>query len=234
MISSYDGGKGNIYQHLINLIPPHSVFASLFLGHCAIMRNKRPASVNIGLDLDTSVIIDWMAGYDSYSSYFFSVRCATSWLKDRSLKVSSDWFLYLDPPYLFDVRSSKRPMYKHEFGRRDQHMELLGLLIELRCMVMISGYDSQLYDEVLTNWRKVEIPTYNRANKPVIECVWMNYGGPCELHDYTHLGDDYRERERIKKKRKRWLNNYQSMSQLERRAILNDLILFENGGTYGD
>jgi len=50
----YPGGKngGGAYQTLINLMPPHSVYVEPFLGSGAVMRMKRPAGVNIGLDLD--------------------------------------------------------------------------------------------------------------------------------------------------------------------------------------
>jgi hypothetical protein len=57
--NSYPGGKGQVFRWLINEIPPHRRFISLFLGHCAIMRNKRPAAVNVGLDLDADVVEHW-------------------------------------------------------------------------------------------------------------------------------------------------------------------------------
>lgn len=56
---SYPGGKGALYQWLINQIPPHDIFISTHLGQCAIMRYKRPARINIGIDLDETVIDAW-------------------------------------------------------------------------------------------------------------------------------------------------------------------------------
>jgi DNA adenine methylase len=41
------------------------------------------------------------------------------------------------------------------------------------------------------------------------------------LHDYRYLGDDFRERERIKRKTKRWTAKLQSMPILERQALLS-------------
>ena len=43
---------------------------------------------------------------------------------------------------------------------------------------------------------------------------------PLELHDYAYLGDNYRERERIKRKKTRWVAKLRGMDELERRAIL--------------
>jgi hypothetical protein len=50
---SYPGGKAGdgVYQRLINLMPPHRVYIEPFLGGGAIMRLKRPAELNIGVDL---------------------------------------------------------------------------------------------------------------------------------------------------------------------------------------
>jgi hypothetical protein len=44
---------------LINLMPPHLVYCEPFLGGGAVMRLKRPAEYNIGVDLDAGVIAAW-------------------------------------------------------------------------------------------------------------------------------------------------------------------------------
>jgi hypothetical protein len=55
---SYPGGKNGsgVYQTLINLMPPHDVYIEPFLGGAAIMRLKRPARLNIGIDLDSAAV----------------------------------------------------------------------------------------------------------------------------------------------------------------------------------
>ncbi len=57
---SYPGGKGRIYQELINLMPPHDAYIETFLGDGAVMRRKRPAARNIGIDVDERVIRRWL------------------------------------------------------------------------------------------------------------------------------------------------------------------------------
>jgi hypothetical protein len=49
----YPGGKAGagVYQTIINLMPPHDVYIEPFLGGGAVMRLKRPARLNIGVDL---------------------------------------------------------------------------------------------------------------------------------------------------------------------------------------
>jgi len=55
------------------------------------------------------------------------------------------------------------------------------------------------------------------------EWIWMNYTSPIQLHDYCYLGDNFREREKIKRKRERWMTRYKSMPVLERQALLSVL-----------
>jgi D12 class N6 adenine-specific DNA methyltransferase len=55
---AYFGGKAGsgVFQTLINLMPPHEVYIEPFLGGGAVMRMKRPARLNIGIDLNAAVI----------------------------------------------------------------------------------------------------------------------------------------------------------------------------------
>jgi site-specific DNA-adenine methylase len=55
---SYPGGKAGagVYQKLINLMPQHSTYIEPFLGHGAVLLRKRPARLNIGLDLDAQAV----------------------------------------------------------------------------------------------------------------------------------------------------------------------------------
>ena len=55
---AYPGGKNGsgVYQTIINLMPPHEVYIEPFLGAGAVMRLKRPAARNIGIDLDPEAL----------------------------------------------------------------------------------------------------------------------------------------------------------------------------------
>ena len=55
---------------------------------------------------------------------------------------------------------------------------------------------------------------------PIFEWLWMNYKSPVELHDYRYLGDNFRKREHLKNKKKRWVARLESMPVLECRALL--------------
>ena len=51
----------------------------------------------------------------------------------------------------------------------------------------------------------------------------MNYPEPIRLHDYRYLGDNFRQRERLKRIRVRWLARLERMGTLERYALLSSI-----------
>lgn len=134
--------------------------------------------------------------------------------------------IYLDPPYLMESRSTKQKYYQNELldvgdlTGEPGHLQLLRLIKAVPCRVMISHYRHPLYDRELKGWRRVDIPTSNRAGKRTIESVYCNFPEPFELHDYRYLGSDYHDRDRIKKKKNRWLAHLDAMPSAERYAII--------------
>ena len=59
----------------------------------------------------------------------------------------------------------------------DDHMKLLKTLLELEGMVMLSGYPSELYDDVLKGWNRVETKariSAGRGTDTRTECLWIN------------------------------------------------------------
>jgi hypothetical protein len=297
---SYPGGKNGsgVYQAIINRMPPHQVYIEPFLGGGAILRLKRPAALNIGVDLDRDVIAGWMR------SFGFAVKASSSPLArngggdvgtvrsgvagsilatsserrrrrtpdlaisaettepgdaDRraqfgdggpasnppmvatpaergvvgpryeflhadgvaflaSFRFSGNELVYCDPPYLMSTRSGKR-LYQHEMSDVD-HRRLLRVLQDLPCAVMISGYSSVLYAQMLKGWNATSFPASTRGGHQAAEWLWSNFERPVVLHDYRYLGDDFRERERIKRKKLRWVAKLQRMPVLERQALL--------------
>jgi DNA adenine methylase len=128
--------------------------------------------------------------------------------------------VYADPPYLFSTRASKDRLYAYEFGAAEDHIRLLYILRALPCMVILSGYDSPLYRQVLSSWRVASFPAQTRSHRTAMEYVWMNYPEPVVLHDYRYLGENFREREKINRRKKRWKARLASMPNLERLATL--------------
>lgn len=131
------------------------------------------------------------------------------------------WFVYCDPPYLLKTRSSGR-IYRHEMTEA-QHVELLAVLKRLPCPVAISGYYSSLYAESLQGWRHISFDAMTRGRRMGREYVWMNYPEPEALHDYAYLGNNKRQRERVRRKVETWAAGLARLPRLERQAILAKL-----------
>jgi hypothetical protein len=100
------------------------------------------------------------------------------------------------------------------------HRRLLRVVMALPCPVLISGYASRLYAEMLKGWRHTTFQTMTRGARPATEWLWANFPEPVELHDYRYLGSGFRERERIKRKKQRWARRIEGMPILERQALL--------------
>jgi len=241
----YPGGKNGAgtYQKIINQLPAHRVYIEPFFGSGAIMRAKRPAQINIGADLDRGVL-EWASGMispgtpaifddpaaliaaasnikpdDAGPHYFFFNGPAAVLLCMYPLR--GDELCYCDPPYLADVRrGGQRPLYGFEMMDEQDHQALLTLLKLLPCPVALSGYESDLYNEELDGWRLYQFQAVTRGGSVATECLWMNYPEPTVLHDYQYLGDDFRERERIKRRKDRWVRRLQKLDGYERQAIL--------------
>ncbi len=226
-MSTYPGGKNGagVYQRLICQMPPHDVYIEPFLGSGAVMRLKRPARSSIGIDADADVLIAFPG--DGIPNLELIHADALAWLEGQLSYLASSHFtpdtlVYCDPPYLLSTRRQHRAIYRCELSDAD-HMRLLNILLGLRCMVMISGYYSDLYASVLSGWRSISFPCRTRGGSTATEWVWMNYPEPLELHDYRYLGCNFRERERITRKKKRWLVRFARMDALERHAMMSAL-----------
>ena len=68
---------------------------------------------------------------------------------------------YLDPPYLVDVCAEGRGQsYRYDLKSVDEHAELLEHVLKTEGYFVISGYESELYDDMLRGWGKVLLDGY--------------------------------------------------------------------------
>lgn len=211
----YPGGKGKSYQRIINLMPPHEVYIESHLGGGAVMRHKRPAATNIGIDIDRQVIDAWVRA----GSAVCDLVCADAVEYLGQYPFQGHELIYADPPYLPETRRRKR-IYRHEYGV-DDHVQFLETLSSLPCKVIISGYPSHLYSHRLRGWFYQEYSGVSHAGRRT-EALWANFT-PRELHDYRYVGNDFRERGRIRRKKERWCNRLRNLSHDERQALLSAL-----------
>jgi DNA adenine methylase len=218
----YPGGKGKCYQRLINLMPVHHTYIESHLGSGAVLRHKKPARRNIGIDLDPALLDRWPAEEARPDFEWVNVD-ACEYL--ASFSYSGTELVYADPPYLASTRRREK-IYTFDYCESD-HRRLLDVLKQLPCFVMISGYENPLYEESLGDWRKTTFSAKTHVDVRQ-ECVWMNFPEPQRLHDTQYLGHTYRERQTIARRQERLRTRIGAMDPVER----NDLVRWMDE-TYG-
>jgi DNA adenine methylase len=91
--------------------------------------------------------------------------------------------LYCDPPYVHDTRRlDKTATYAFEMTVQD-HVELAAALRKHQGLVALSGYPSDLYDELYKDWFYIDMPyqsasvqtTTSSLDASRIERLWTNY-----------------------------------------------------------
>lgn len=80
--------------------------------------------------------------------------------------------MYLDPPYLLSMR--KHGLYKNEMSDM-QHKELLQLIKASKAQIILSGYDSELYNSELEDWNTSERTATAQFGLKRTEKLYMNF-----------------------------------------------------------
>lgn len=104
-----------------------------------------------------------------------------------------DTLHYLDPPYMPETRSPKSRRgglryhaYTHEMTT-EQHTELLLAAARLTGLVVLSGYPSALYAELLPDWETVERLAHADGARERREVLWLNPAASAALNGRLRL-----------------------------------------------
>jgi DNA adenine methylase len=87
---------------------------------------------------------------------------------------NKDALVYFDPPYLSNMRTHKN-QYKHEVNE-DYHIKAAELLKEIRGYVVISGYKSELYEDLYETegWERFDRKHLGNSGAKRIESIWVS------------------------------------------------------------
>ena len=211
----YPGSKWRIADQLVSNIPEHKSYLEPYFGSGAVLFNKPPSPIETINDLDDDVInlfqcirdhsqqLAAMIAAIPYSAYNLSNWYhLPEWIEEiaerlRNIQIehkpaldlirefdSPDSFFYLDPPYLLNTRSAKQ--YQYEMTEED-HIQLLETIVHCSAQIMISGYDTPLYNDYLHTWDTLRIPNQTTSGVIREEIVWMNYTHQLSLYDFGIL-----------------------------------------------
>lgn len=99
--------------------------------------------------------------------------------------------IYADPPYLGSTRSSRQ--YGVEMSADTEHEDLAKVLHDCAASVVLSGYDSPLYQDLYADWHRLEFAAYTgqgnhseARNDRRTEVLWSNR--PLEQHLFSEVG----------------------------------------------
>lgn len=98
---------------------------------------------------------------------------------------SAETLHFVDPPYVISARvmGAGRSYYRHEMTDAE-HVELINALLELDGMVVLCGYQTDLYSDLLSNWSSHTTESRISAGRGTAlrtETVWLNPACIAEL-----------------------------------------------------
>lgn len=219
-MGAYFGSKATygLCQPIISMMPPHDTYIETHLGGGAIMQRKPSAMRNIGIDIDSKAISGFKCNYDVELVH----GCAHDFLRNYDYKGSE--LVYCDPPYLLSTRTSKR-RYRFDYKDKD-HIQLLELLKTLPCNIILSGYASSLYNQLLKGWQTMELQVMNQGGVRT-EKLWFNFTID-KVHWVSFAGKNFTHRQCIKRKAQNWGRRYKEMPGDERLAVLAAIMEVES------
>lgn len=210
----YLGSKAasGAYQAIIAQMPPHDTYIETHLGSGIVLRTKPPAAHSIGIEIDADVLAAFRCPFHVDLHATDAVR----FLERFEFATAGRVLIYSDPPYLHETRTSTK-RYRHEYSVKDHH-RLITVLRRVPASVMLSGYPSKLYDELLDGWRSIEFQVMTRGG-PRTEKLWMNYEANA-AHWASFAGVNFTDRQRVKRKAARWAKKYRTLLPGEQIAVL--------------
>jgi DNA adenine methylase len=211
-------------ERIISEMPRHELYIEAFAGTGAVGRLKKPSASELFVERDPRTAASLRAALGARAQ----VICGDCTRVVDPARVPREAVLYADPPYLLSVRASKKRYYRYEMLSDNDHARFLEWARALPCRVLISGYWSELYAARLEGWRLVQFGVSTRGGRAV-ESLWCNFPAMPDRHDTRFMGEGFRERERIRRKAKRWGRRLQAMAPGERAAVL--AMLGESGST---
>ena len=218
----YPGGKAKTFHHVVNLIPPHKVYIEPFLGLGSVMKAKKRAQVEFGVDLDKRAL---KLSNLKNAGVRLIHDDGISFLK--SFPFEGHEVVYCDPPYHPKTRKRDR-VYKYDFDQRD-HIRFLNLVTRLQARIIVSGYENEIYHRHLNGWHTYiySCKAHDTLRK---ECLWYNFPRPNQLHDYRYLGSNFRERQTIRRRLERIKFRLNKLTNQERSFLLEWLTAQVNTG----
>ncbi|EMO2483290.1 DNA adenine methylase [Citrobacter freundii] len=193
----YHGGKFRLASWLIEQMPEHTCYVEPFGGAAGVLLRRMVVRACMGFG--SAAGIGGQSGFRSDSKRKYATA-AHLWerypenlaaicqrlqgviIENKDALVvmrahdAETTLHYIDPPYVPETRVQGNRYYNHEMTV-EGHEQLLAVARTMTGMVMISGYDTEIYNDMLTGWTKTEKTSRisaGRGTKVRTECLWVN------------------------------------------------------------
>jgi DNA adenine methylase len=149
--------------------------AGTFKGFTSLTRSRTRRGVNGNAS-------EWLGAVEGLAAVHARLRPVVIESMDALALIAREdgegTLFYCDPPYLHETRATT-DVYAHEMSREGHH-NLLCLLCGCKAKVMLSGYRSEMYDDLLAGWNRHDFAIANHAaggkkKRRMTECLWCNF-----------------------------------------------------------
>lgn len=220
-LTNYPGRKAadGQWQKILSEIPKCKTFVEVFAGSAYLSSLVIETGCQVVVnDIDRSCIDKLV--YTAAEKV--TTMCTDFSQVFNKYRNEPETVFYCDPPYKMETRSHKGKLYKYDWI--DQvHGRFLDFVTRVKRPVIISHYPCIQYDKTLKKWRKLTYRAMTRAGVRD-ECLYMNFPAPVLLQCYKHVGANFTDRQRIKRKVERAIAGLNKEQQHERAAILSAII----------
>lgn len=220
---SFFGGKGNAgtIRTLINILPRHDYYIEAFLGSGRLLRHKRPADVwSHGIETDPRLLRAWatvqhpsLTVHDADAFEVLPVIIA-----ECAMRPGARTLAYFDPPYMMQARRSKGARYHREWSDED-HIAFFEMARRLECLMVVSHLPCPEYSDAFSDWHTFTFTNYTQGG-PQVEQVWCNFEPTPDLHEFTYIGDNFRQREQFKRQFEIIRRRFDALPPAARLALL--------------
>ena len=172
---SYEFSDDPVEQARRTLIRAHQGF-----GSAGATKHKTGFRIDSARKYGTSAHL-WAKYPNSIAAFIDRLQCVVIENKKANEVIENhdrqDTLFFVDPPYLHSTRKmTPGGYYNHELTDVE-HIDLLEQLKGISGMVVLSGYDSDIYNDILNDWQQHRTRSRISAGRGTAvrtEVVWLN------------------------------------------------------------
>lgn len=211
----YGRNSSGVSQFLINHVPPVKCMVSLFLGNGLLLDQIKSCETMVAFAAGKNLELN----NDSIKVFASDYTKNLDWINPVKFGKT---LVFINPPAL---EINKQPkLINTDFTSQTEHETLLQKGVKFPTYVMVLATSNNQYDGILLKAGFTKIYLFNQSiENPKTDCIYINYPVPEQLHDYSFVGQNYRDRDNNKKFIKRTIKQLAEMSPLRRNLIIDTI-----------